>query len=1028
MTDALDKTATSGQASASAQEPVTGGQLGKYKLLRMIGSGGMGNVWAAHDPDLDREIAIKLLRGGGGEQMRTRLLREARAMARLKHPNVLTVYEVGTVGDRDYIAMELVDGQSLDAWLDKKPPEHDVWDALLGAGKGLAAAHAADLVHRDFKPHNVLRSRDGRVLVTDFGLARGLTDEPTDEARAAIAVETTLPAGGSASAPGLEETLDAATTGPRASSKATTGKRTDSVLHSPLTRTGQLLGTPAYMAPEQFAGAPTDARTDQFAYAVTAWQLLTGERPYRGDTLEELRKAASKGATRIDAKLPAAVKAVLVRALDPDPEKRWPDMPALLRALDRARSVWKRRLAIVIPLVALGLAALLAVKLFGGSKPAKSDSDCEPGEQVIAEAWSPERAADISKRPDMAGPVKQMNGFRTRWLAAYDRACKLPKQKRPAALNCLLTQSHFLAGFNHMFDSPKMAMARVDFWGLFPNPDSCNGEHPVALATMGGDGDPEKLEKGLDLIATSYGMLGGRRKELLASEKQLIAQARELGMPLIEDKVLHALGVAAQNEGDYPNARRLFLACVDVSQQNLDYSIEAQARTGLLEVAGDDIGDAAPETAFDDLFARLKAAVRNVGNPEDMQLALEQFRGTHALVGGKLGEAIEIFERVFQAYDRLGLRYHTLGTAGQLVRALLARGEAADLARIRDIDREIQAFIVRPEVGTPTPRELADFLYLANWVHHDLAAVHAALDRARKLQGLSGRRVTGHIVGADGKPAAGARVVAWTGDMFGDGLRVYTTPAFASTETTSGSDGSFALDVPEHGALIAERDTARSLPVVASDGVVLTLAETTTVHGKIEIEGESALGLEVFARLPAGPGNAWHVSTAPAPDGTFDLGRVLPGMQLGALGAGWPREERRRILAGPDGTLRWPLGPALDVITASAPERTAVYVLRGKVAPRTRAELEGLADHALDQAAVGLGPIGWENLTEEGVKVYQRGDRHAVIRDNAPGDVTICLVPRDPNAKLTCRQLVVPDGTGTMHDARHWFPAVVVRM
>jgi serine/threonine protein kinase len=162
-------------AGAAAEPPpplVTGAKVGRYTVRVILGAGGMGLVWSAHDPDLDREIALKLLRGEAGPQQRARLLREARAMARLKHPNVLTVYEVGTVEGRDFIAMELVDGLSLDKWLKDKPPRPQVEDAILAAGRGLVAAHAAGLVHRDFKPHNVLRSKDGRVMVTDFGLAR----------------------------------------------------------------------------------------------------------------------------------------------------------------------------------------------------------------------------------------------------------------------------------------------------------------------------------------------------------------------------------------------------------------------------------------------------------------------------------------------------------------------------------------------------------------------------------------------------------------------------------------------------------------------------------------------------------------------------------------------------------------------------------------------------------------------------------------------------------------------------------------
>ncbi|HEY6038119.1 MAG TPA: serine/threonine-protein kinase, partial [Kofleriaceae bacterium] len=165
-----------------------GALLSKYTLERVLGEGGMGIVWSARDPDLQRAVAIKLLQcDDASPDARQRLLREARAMARLKHPNVITVYEVDSDGDRDFISMELVEGANLNAWLCAEPPSDEVWRAVIAAGRGLAAAHAAGLVHRDFKPHNVLRSRDGRVLVTDFGLARGTGER-------APAAATTLPA------------------------------------------------------------------------------------------------------------------------------------------------------------------------------------------------------------------------------------------------------------------------------------------------------------------------------------------------------------------------------------------------------------------------------------------------------------------------------------------------------------------------------------------------------------------------------------------------------------------------------------------------------------------------------------------------------------------------------------------------------------------------------------------------------------------------------------------------------------------
>ncbi|HEX5061814.1 MAG TPA: protein kinase, partial [Kofleriaceae bacterium] len=277
----LDETADAGMQNAPlALAP--GSHLGKYRLDRILGEGGMGVVWAAHDPDLERAVAIKVLRyAQAAQQLRQRLLREARAMAKLKHPNVLTVYEVGTVGDRDYIAMELVDGKSLDEWLALGPTQDEIWTAVLAAGRGLAAAHEAGVVHRDFKPHNVLRSRGGRVLVTDFGLARGML--AADEAAMTPQIDL------DPKITPFENTVEAkpATPIPTKSSPSR-----DSVLDSPLTQTGALIGTPAYMAPEQYSGAPPDPRTDQFAFCVTAWQALTGERPFRGSSLDEMRRSA----------------------------------------------------------------------------------------------------------------------------------------------------------------------------------------------------------------------------------------------------------------------------------------------------------------------------------------------------------------------------------------------------------------------------------------------------------------------------------------------------------------------------------------------------------------------------------------------------------------------------------------------------------------------------------------------------------------------------------------------------------------
>src|SRR3954447_3740640 len=164
-----------------------GATIGRYVVLSLIGRGGMGEVYAAYDPELDRKIAIKLLktRDAAAADGRARLLREAQAIARLSHPNVVVVYDVGTFGESVFIAMEFVDGNTIGYWLEAGQDSwRDVLDVYVAAGRGLIAAHAAGLVHRDFKPENVMITKAGQVRVMDFGLAREQGSDAPSPARA----------------------------------------------------------------------------------------------------------------------------------------------------------------------------------------------------------------------------------------------------------------------------------------------------------------------------------------------------------------------------------------------------------------------------------------------------------------------------------------------------------------------------------------------------------------------------------------------------------------------------------------------------------------------------------------------------------------------------------------------------------------------------------------------------------------------------------------------------------------------------
>ncbi|MCB9541674.1 MAG: serine/threonine-protein kinase [bacterium] len=284
-------------------------RLGRYALLDRVGAGAMGLVYAAYDDVLDRKVAIKLLRDDGPKsEDRARIRREAKAMARLSHPNVAQIYEAGEYRDRLYLAMEYVPGESLDVWQSVEPRP---WEAILAmyleVGRGLAAAHAAGVLHRDFKPHNVLIGDDGRPRVIDFGLAR-----PVGEAEAPRA-----------DGDRLEDSLDG-----------------DFSLDVPVTRTGTVVGTPAYMSLEQFQGKPLDAASDQFAFCVALYEALYGAPPYPRDQLPHLLAALTRHAVQPpppDTRVPAWLHHAIVRGLAPDPAHRWPSMPALLAELARDR-------------------------------------------------------------------------------------------------------------------------------------------------------------------------------------------------------------------------------------------------------------------------------------------------------------------------------------------------------------------------------------------------------------------------------------------------------------------------------------------------------------------------------------------------------------------------------------------------------------------------------------------------------------------------------------------------------------------
>ncbi len=351
-----------------ALEP--GVEVGRYRIERQLGQGGMGVVYVAFDPALGRRIALKMLRAEHEDdeeaaQARDRMLREAHAMARLIAPNVVPVHDAGMWNGRPFIAMEVVDGRTRRGWLREAPrPFQEILRVFREAGEGLEAAHGAGLVHRDFKPENVLVGSDGRARVTDFGLTRFEAKLEAADPYRRNALAHAAPA-----------------------------------LENPLTRTGVVMGTPAYMAPEQLFGHGADARSDQFAFAASLYEALYGTRPFPAHSLDELRWRLASG--RIaepvsEAGAPGWMRPVLERALSTDPKKRYRSVRELLDTLSGRAQRGPRLhvhanivLQAALLVVHLWILATLVAVAFGYSSPSSPSvsSDADVG-GLDTPAWN----------------------------------------------------------------------------------------------------------------------------------------------------------------------------------------------------------------------------------------------------------------------------------------------------------------------------------------------------------------------------------------------------------------------------------------------------------------------------------------------------------------------------------------------------------------------------------------------------------------------------------------------------------------
>jgi eukaryotic-like serine/threonine-protein kinase len=399
--------------------------VGRYVILDSIGMGGMGLVCSAYDPKLNRRIALKLLRNASNDEAstfgRNRLFREAQALAKLSHPNVVTVHDVDVFEGQVYIAMEFVEGTTLREWLRDEPRTwKEILHKFILAGRGLAAAHAADIIHRDFKPSNVLIKKEGDVRVADFGVAKERDRQRPDPERDFAEFERrrrTIASGEAADATAEDALIE----------------EIQSNVSIELTLAGRLVGTPAYMAPEQHMGLRVGPHTDQYSFCVSFYEALYGRLPFEGtDRRDQLTKMTEgrlppppkEGGV---ANVPSWLHKIIARGLRPHPSERWPSMEALLAALERDPAKRARRLGVAAVFVVGAVAAAAAFVLSRGGEP---ENPCIALGDEVEQHWNSEQHAAIeaafarSSKPYADDAARRVISTFNRWARDW-RATKV---------------------------------------------------------------------------------------------------------------------------------------------------------------------------------------------------------------------------------------------------------------------------------------------------------------------------------------------------------------------------------------------------------------------------------------------------------------------------------------------------------------------------------------------------------------------------------------------------------------------------
>jgi len=605
-----------------------GAVVGRYDILQHLASGGMGAVYTAYDPQLDRRVALKVLAHRGRsevsrERLQLRLQREAQAMARLTHPNVVAVHDVGTFQGRVFLAMEFVDGVNLKEWLhEKKRGWQEVRDLYVQAGRGLAAAHAVGLIHRDFKPDNVLIGSDGRARVADFGLARPVGESRHED---------------------LEER---------------TGSVELALLDTPLTQAGTIMGTPRYMAPEQIRAEAADARTDQFSMAVALYDALYGVRPFEPKTLAERLDAIEGGKVQAPPAghgVPEWLGQAVRRALSADPAKRFPTMDAFLDALqqDARKGKANARLAAAV-------GAVIAVAA-AGAWALRPDLRCKGSERRLDGAWDAERRAAMKRAftayPDGEAQFERAAGvlddYARRWALMREENCAAtrirgdqPESAMALRADCLDLRLHELQYLTALLAAadPKLVERAVDAASGLSSVRACADATALGQQVPQPDAPQvrESIQKIKQAMAEVHALFdAGRYNVALEKISGVVERARELKYKPVEAEALFLQGLLLNRTGENRRGAELLKAAALAADAGRVDTLRVRAASEAVYA----LGLATEYARAEDFASEAQAVLDRMGGDAQQQGSLLVNLGSLHLLEGQYAVAATDLER-----------------------------------------------------------------------------------------------------------------------------------------------------------------------------------------------------------------------------------------------------------------------------------------------------------------------------------------------------------------------------------------------